>query len=589
MKKKIYIFCLTSIIISCLSAQIIHIPTDKSTIQAGIDAANDGDTVLVDQDTYYENINFNGKAITLASKFIETGDTNDINNTIIDGSQPTNPDIGSVITLATNEDTTSIICGFTITGGTGTYFPSYNDRAGGAILCLNSGAKIIHNYIEYNSITSPTIGYGGAIEQYGNNWIILKNNRIRDNENNGNSGAIGGAAEINGSAIIIDNYFSNNTCNSSTGKCGGGALSLSCYDTGWESEIQVSNNTFYENSAYCGEQVCGGAIWLTSDYGIISNNIFKYNQINSGSFGYGSGIMLTGVDTNLLVESNIIENNDYFFGSTIGGGICIYMGKAKLINNVIRDNSSHYGGGLAILDTIVTGSSYPSVLINNTITNNHAIEEGGGLLIETAEAIIFNTIIWGNEALVGTEIYDGSSSLEVQYSDIGGSGIWPGTGNINEDPLFWDGQYHIETLSECKDNGTDEITFQGNTYFAPFTDIDRETRPNELGYDIGADEFYPPPGIYAYETLNNTNLTINIYPNPVKNISQISYKLFQTQFVTMSAFNIHGKMIETLTEEQQVPGEYTVRYDISDLPAGIYIVKIKAGEQSGSGKIIKTQ
>ena len=42
-------------------AKTIYIPQDYSTIQAGINAASNGDTVLVADNTYYENINFNGK------------------------------------------------------------------------------------------------------------------------------------------------------------------------------------------------------------------------------------------------------------------------------------------------------------------------------------------------------------------------------------------------------------------------------------------------------------------------------------------------------------------------------------------------
>ncbi len=134
----------------------IHVPGDQPTIQAGIDAAQNGDMVLVDDGTYIENINFIGKAITVASNFIINGNTNHINNTIIDGSQPNHPDSGSVVFFISGEDTTSTICGFTITGGTGTYYlpgvPPVPIRIGGGILCFNSAATIKNNKIKYNSL-----------------------------------------------------------------------------------------------------------------------------------------------------------------------------------------------------------------------------------------------------------------------------------------------------------------------------------------------------------------------------------------------------------------------------------------------------
>ena len=84
-----------------------------TTIQEGINNASDGDTVLVYPGTYYENIDYIGKNITVASKYLTTGDEEYIDSTIIDGDHN-----GSVVSVY-NGETNAEICGFTIREGSG--------------------------------------------------------------------------------------------------------------------------------------------------------------------------------------------------------------------------------------------------------------------------------------------------------------------------------------------------------------------------------------------------------------------------------------------------------------------------------------
>ena len=82
------------------------------SFQTEIDAASDGDTVLVQPGTYTGSINFNGKNIVVGSLYLTTGDTSFINRTVIDANQK-----GSVVRFENNETSGAALVGLTLTGG----------------------------------------------------------------------------------------------------------------------------------------------------------------------------------------------------------------------------------------------------------------------------------------------------------------------------------------------------------------------------------------------------------------------------------------------------------------------------------------
>ena len=133
MKKLLLISTILLLSASFIIGQRINVPGDQPTIQSAINSSTDGDTVLVADGIYFENINFKSKAITVASHFLIDGDETHIDSTIINGSQPSHPDSGSVVFIEDSKDSNSVLCGFTITGGTGTKtgfgeFAKANDR-----------------------------------------------------------------------------------------------------------------------------------------------------------------------------------------------------------------------------------------------------------------------------------------------------------------------------------------------------------------------------------------------------------------------------------------------------------------------------
>ena len=130
------------------AAEVLQVPTDHDTVQAAIDAASSGDTVILAPGTYHERIDFKGKAITVCSS--DPSDPMVVLATILDGT-----DLGgSVVTFATGEGPDSVLNGLVITGGSA--------LNGGGIRCVDASPLIRGSVLSRNSG-----GDGGAVYAVG--------------------------------------------------------------------------------------------------------------------------------------------------------------------------------------------------------------------------------------------------------------------------------------------------------------------------------------------------------------------------------------------------------------------------------------
>src|SRR5215510_11155122 len=120
-------------------AATINVPADHPTIQRAIDAAVNGDTVIVAPGTYNEAINFSGKAITVKS-------SGSAEATVISAKGLNT----SVVTCTSGETANSKLLGFTITQGAGT--PVQIDYPlGGGMYCINSSPLISYCIFSANA------------------------------------------------------------------------------------------------------------------------------------------------------------------------------------------------------------------------------------------------------------------------------------------------------------------------------------------------------------------------------------------------------------------------------------------------------
>jgi len=116
---------------------------------------------------------------------------------------------------------------------------------------------------------------------------------------------------------------------------------------------------------------------------------------------------------------------------------------------------------------------------------------------------VTNSILWGNTAPTGAEIYTDSGAPVVAYSCVQGG--YAGTGNISDDPLFVDGtdggdgwDLQLQEGSPCIDAGT--------STGAPGVDILGVSRPQGGGVDMGAYEFVVEGSLFHSADQNNDNL-----------------------------------------------------------------------------------
>jgi hypothetical protein len=258
-------------------AATIHVPADQPTIQAGINAATDGDTVVVDKGTYKESIDFNGKKITVISA---EGPA----DTVIqgDGTQ-------GVAYFKNSEDRTSVLKGFTIQGGGDSGFVIY----GGGVVAVGATPSILDNIITGNQCHALDLEWSGALVE-GN--TITNTTASPDGYCNFNGSAILALGTGNSPNAVIGNTIAHNKQGDTYD---GGAFLL------WAVERMVIESNIISDNATTGQ---GGALAAyNSDAMIIAQNLFYGN---SAEYGAGA-ISILAPDESQGDFFGLVQNNTF--------------------------------------------------------------------------------------------------------------------------------------------------------------------------------------------------------------------------------------------------------------------------------------
>ncbi len=224
----------------------------------------------------------------------------------------------------------------------------------------------------------------------------------------------------------------------------------------------------------------GGGIFILNSSPTVSDNIIIDNTGN-----YFGGGIYCGDSSYPDIINNIFKNNYAAYGGAI---CCRDFSNANIHNNEFIGNTAFYGGG-----GLYCYYSHIS-FINNTIVVNDAGYYGGGIGLICSNPNIRNSIIRDNTALYGSQLF--GTVDKIYYCNIAGG--WPGSGNIDVDPLFiypLAENYNLCAQSPCIDMGDPAIPDPDSTrsdmgrYYAyrPYCDYGRAWYVSTQGNDNTGD------------------------------------------------------------------------------------------------------
>ena len=276
---------------AALFAGLINVPDDYRTVQAAINAAQAGDTVLVEPGRYVENIVFN-KYITVASLYLTESDEDYIESTVLDGNRS-----GEVVSFELRNEGTALLTGFTITNG---FSPT-----GGGIHCNSHNPTVSHCRIVDNEAEQ----YGGGL--YIRSLVAIRDCLIARNR----AGLTGGGLFYSGEATLSRVVIADNE----SGSLGGGI-----YLTHSDARIEYCVITGNRSGS-------GGGIYCTAE----CEPLLFYTVVANNSAFTGGGLFLHRYSVPTL-ENATIAGND---ADSLGGGIfCVWSSGATIHNSIVWDN-----------------------------------------------------------------------------------------------------------------------------------------------------------------------------------------------------------------------------------------------------------
>lgn len=235
---------------------------------------------------------------------------------------------------------------------------------------------------------------------------------------------------------------------------------------------------------------------------------------------------------------------------------------------------------------------------NVTFADNDANGYGGAIFHNVGAAVLVNTIAWGNNSVVGPDVYHLSGPPLISFSLIEGSGGsgsgWvpdtgtDGGGNLDANPLFVDvlaGNVRLGTGSPAVDSGDDTAPN------LPATDLDGNPRIIGGAVDMGAYELEVATAVSLLPLRGGRVAIRSAYPNPFNPSVAIEFDLKRSGFTEVVVYDARGRFITRLATGMEDAGPHVIRWDGTDahsnpVASGSYFVVVRSGDSSDQRSLI---
>jgi hypothetical protein len=504
------------------------------TIQKAANTISDGDTVIVKAGTYTEEVDIFAPHAGTEGHLI-TFLANPGDSVVIDG--------GHIRSFGFRLGVSYIrVQGFEIMNVTGHgILIGWSDGASFGVEILNNRIHDCGSNTDCAAIyySGGDRGFIGGNHLYNNSGdgitfntknMTIRNNLIHDNQVDGIKGGGPGVMIIEGNTV----HNQSNTVNH-----GDGIQAMGMVDT-----VIIRNNVWWSNTQDIYLDTYSNPV-ETSPWGdvyIYNNIVYNPDWVDLANPGLYNGISIDNrwntIHSIVIYENTIVDCNDGNGGGGANSTTNPAIGTLRVFNNLFYNSITNYS----------TASATNIFVDFNVYYNPVRMSSGGG---------------WYMSGWVTLPVYQSTYPTLEQHSSY----IHVSFANY----IYPNPDFHLVPGSGAIDKGFTLSSMSGINFAVDYNGV---IRPQGLGWDAGAYEFHTQNSVGSNPLRPETFQLFQNYPNPFNPSTLIGYQLSVDGKVRLSVYDMLGREIATLLNEEKSVGTYNAIFNAANLPSGVYFYRL---------------